>query len=336
MYARWLALLISLCAVPVCGRGAEAVFSADGKRVWLVAGYPGELGCLAVDEQQGTAQADWKASLSAAGGPGTIRGLDLSQSGNLLLAAENAVWAFDPKTAKAVRVAALPAGFSPEDLAYQETTGAILVWGSFIRDDHSVDHRAAYRIGRGSDQPEPVLIEGLESWQTATFDAAGRLYLGAGPDLWGGVLVPTEHEKAADFAWQIRAFRIAALGTPMAGEGANAGQIIHSIGAGGGRLFIAMRSEKGSSLLRVTAPLPMRKDGSLDRLLDLKERWVFQQKVTASSEWIGAPGFLPNLPTVAVGADGRRVVYRTAATGVRRWWLVEKSGKPRMISEESD
>jgi len=234
MLFRWTAFLALLFAVPGLGLSAEAVFSGGGGRVWLKVSQPGCLGYIDLDDHEGSTATDRMVGLDAMGGPAEVRGVDVSKKGNVLLLSSDAVWAFDTKAEKTVRVAALPAAFVPEDLAYQETTGGVLVWGSFVREDATVDRSAAYWIARGSDKPEPVLIEGIAGWQTASFDSAGHLYLGRGPDLWGGVLIATEHEKAADFEWQIRAFRIAALGTPVAGEGANAGALIHSIGAGGG------------------------------------------------------------------------------------------------------
>jgi hypothetical protein len=329
----WFAALASLVAMPSLAFSAEAVFSADGGRVWL--SQPG-LGYIDIDDREGTTAADRMVGLEPMGGPAEVRGVAISKKGNVLLLSSDAVWAFDTKAEKTVHVAALPAAFVSEDLAYQETTGGILVWGSFVREDGTVERSAAYWIARGSDKPAPVLIEGIEGWQAATFDSTGHLYLGRGPDLWGGVLIATEHEKAADFAWQIRAFRIAALGTPIAGEGANAGALIHSIGAGGGRLIITMRGAEGSTMLALPRPLPIRKDGGVDRLLELKDRWAFQQKVIASIALIGAPSSLPLLPIVAINPSGSRIIYQTAGPGVRRWWVIERSGKPRLMSEVSD
>lgn len=336
MRPHWLAFFALLFAVPDLGLGAEAVFSADGGRVWLKVSQPGSLGYIDLDDHEGTTAADRVVGLEPMGGPAEVRGVAVSKKGNVLLLSADAVWAFDPKAEKTVRVAALPTAFVPEDLAYQETTGGILVWGSFVREDATVDRVAAYWIAKGSDEPAPVLIEGIEGWQAASFDSRGHLYLGHGPDLWGGVLVPTEHEGAADFAWQISAFRIAALGTPVAGEGEIASAVIHSIGAGGERLIVTMRGEDASTLLTLPQPLPIRKDGGVDRLLKLKERWVFQQKVISSITLVGAPDSLPHLPIVAIQPNGSRIIYQTAAPGVRRWWVLEKSGKPRLLSEESD
>jgi len=89
-------------------------------------------------------------------------------------------------------------------------------------------------------------------------------------------------------------------------------------------------------MLTLPRPLPIRKEGGVDRLLELKDRWAFQQKVIASIQLIGAPGSLPNSPTVAMQPSGNRILYQTAAPGLRRWWVIEKSGKSRLMSEESD
>lgn len=183
-----------------------------------------------------------------------------------------------------------------------------------------------------------MYAEGVDSSQTAAFDSAGRVYFGAGHDLWGGDLAETEHQAAGEFDWQLRAFRLAALGTPVSGEGPNAGQRIAALAAGGGRLVVTLGSDEGSAIVRLPAPaLPRYEDGGqLNRLIDLKARWAFQQKILASAEFLTAANALPRNPIVAVSADGARIVYQTAGEGVRRWWLREKGPKPRLLLEEAD
>ena len=336
MRFRWLVSLALFFVIALPGRSAEAVFGGDGQRVWFTTPQPGSVCAIDVDDREEKTAADRFVGIDVMGGPKEIRGLALSKKGNLLMVSADAVWALDPKSEKIARVVGLPAGFHPEDLAYQETTGGILVWGSLLREDATVERSAAYWVARGSDKPEPVVIDGVEGWQAAAFDAPGHLYLGKGPDLWGGALIATEHEQAADFAWQIRAFRIAALGTPVAGETSNAGALIHSIAPNGARLIVTMRGPDGGTMLSLPRPLPLKKDGSVDRLLDLKSRWAFQQKVITSIQFVGAPNSLPPLPLVAVHPTESRIVYQTAAPGMRRWWVLEKSGKPRLMAEESD
>jgi hypothetical protein len=336
MLTRWLLSLLLL--FPALSRGADTVFSADGKRVWMNLSE-GKLGYLDIDDRENTTESDRQINVIQGGvGPKIIQSLAMSKAGNLLLAAPDAVWAFNPATSKIVRVAAMPAGFDIGDMAYQETTGAIFVSGWFTRADHTVERMAAFLIAKGSDKAEPVYITGIDSIIAAAFDSGGQLYLGVGPDLWGGELVATEHEQASDYAWQFRGFRLAGLGTPLSGEGSNASQVISSLFAGGGRLTITMRGSEGGTILRLPTPAMPHYEGGgpLDRVLPLKARWAFQQKVTGSVQFVTPPDALPRLPIVAVSADGARIVYQTAATGVRRWWLLEKTGKPRMFKEESD
>lgn len=332
-----LLLLSALSLIPAMLPAAEAIFGIDGKRVWMTGVEPGSIGYFDVGDREGTEATARTLDVAHAGGPQNINGLAISKKGNLLLAAPDAVWAFDPSAMKAVKVAALPAEFSATDLAYQESTGAILVWGWFLKPDHRVDRFAAWRIGKGEAKPLPVFTGGLDSFETAAFDAAGRMYLGAGADLWAGDLAATEHEQAGEFDWQLPAFRIAALGTPVAGEGSDAGQRITGLAAGGGKLVVTVGNTEGSTLLRLPVPAFSRhEEGQLNVQVPLATRWAFQQKIIASTQPITGLLALPRDPIVAVSGDGARVVYQTAAEGLRRWWLLEKSPKPRLLSEESD
>lgn len=329
--------LLALSLLPTALNAAEAIFGSDGKRVWMTGAEPGSVGYFDVGDREGTSAGARTVDVAHAGGPQNINGLAISKKGNLLLAAPDAVWAFDPAATKAVKVAALPIGFSATDLAYQESTGAILVWGWFLKPDNRVDRFAAWRIGKGESKTEPVYAGGLDSFETATFDATGRVYLGAGADLWAGDLVATEHEQAGEFPWQLRAFRLAALGTPVAGEGSDAGQQITGLAAGGGKLVVTVGSTEGSTLLRLPVPtLARHEGGELNVVASLAARWALQQKVIASAQPITGIFALPRDPIVAVSGNGARVVYQTAAAGLRRWWLLDKAPKPKLLSEESD
>ncbi|MES2569110.1 MAG: hypothetical protein V4710_03530 [Verrucomicrobiota bacterium] len=314
---------------------ADAVFSADGKRVWYTVAGIGSIGYLDISGHDGATSSDRLVDISRTGGPKVIQGLAISRTGNLLIAAPDAIWAFNPATTKTVRVATLPAGFNASDLAYEESTGAILVWGVFLAKDHTVRLHAAYRIAKDTNRCVPVLISGIGSWQSAAFDNSGHLFLGSGPDLWGGVLVPNENDPARQYPWQIHAFRLAALGTPVTGEGVDATQILHGIG-GGVSLWLTMRGPEGSTLVRIPRPALTKTESGIDRLLSLADRWAFQQKLISSAQFASAENALPRLPIVAVNADGSRVVYQTADAGLRRWWLLEKEAKPRLLIEESD
>ncbi len=334
-FSRLLVVLVLLHST--FAHAAEALFGADGKRVWITT-QSDSLGYLDVDDREPTTASDRQLLLKRDGnGPTIVQSIALSEVGNLLLAAPDAVWAFNPATDKIVKVATMPVGFGIGDIAYQETTGAIFVSGWFTSEDTTIKRAGAFRVAKGSDKPQPVLISGIDSIQAVAFDKKGQLFIGAGPDLWGGDLAATEHESADEYPWQFRGFRLAALGTPMSGEGADADQVISSVAAGGERLIITMRGSEGGTILGLSIPvLPRHKEGAIDRLLPLKARWAFQQKVTGSIQFITPADALPNLPIVSVSADGTRIVYQTAAPSLRRWWIIEKAGKPRMLREESD
>ncbi len=336
MFTRWL-LSAFLALLPHLVTAADAAFFPTGKRMVFVAPGEGQIACLDLDERKTNAPSTSLIDIAHAGGPKLIQGLVFSRKGNLLLAAPDAVWAYDPAAAKAVRVAALPEKFGASDLAYQESTGAILVWGTFIKEDRTVDRFAVFRIGKGESKAVPVYAEGIEAFEHAVFDAAGRLFFSAGPDLWGGDLTETEHQAAGDFDWQLRTFRLAALGTPVAGEGPNAGQRIDGLAVGGGKLLLTLGGEEGSRLVRLSVPtLPRYAEGQLNRLIDLQARWAFQQKLIATAQLLTTADVLPRHPIVALSPDGARLVYQTAAEGIRRWWLLEKGLKAKLLVEESD
>lgn len=330
------AFLISLATGPQL-RAADAVFGSDGNRVWINPHQQGTLAYLDTNGGDGAAEADRIIDVGRAGGPLQIQGLAVSKSGNVLMASLDAVWAFNPVNGNVVRVAKLPAGFEASDLAYENASGAILVWGAFIQSDRTVLRSAAYRIARQTNRPVPVLIDGIGSWESAAFDDAGHLFLGTGPDLWGGVLVPTESgDSAQEFPWQLHAFRIAAIGTPVNGEDRDAMQVIHAIAAGGSSLLITMRGPEGSTMVRVAPPALSTTATGVDRVTGLADRWAMQRKVIDSAQIIGKANSLPLLPIVALSEDGHHVVYQTAATGIRRWWRADKSSAPKMLVEESD
>jgi len=330
------ALLISLATAPQ-SRAAEAVFGADVNRVWINPHQQGVIAYLDIKGGDGATAADRIIDVGRAGGPLQIQGIAISKSGNVLMASLDAVWAFNPESGNVVRVAKLPAGFEASDLAYENSSGAILVWGAFAGPDRTVLRSAAYRIARQTNRPVPVLIDGIASWESATFDDTGQLFLGTGPDLWGGVLVPTESGDAAqDYPWQLHAFRIAAMGTPVNGEDRDAMQVIHAIAAGGSSLLITMRGPEGSTMVKVARPALNATATGVDRVTGLADRWALQRKVIDSAQIIGKEASLPLLPIVALSADGHRVVYQTAATGIRGWWLSDKTSAPKLLIEESD
>jgi hypothetical protein len=333
---RTLLIAAVLLLLPSLLAAAEAVFAADGNRIWLATHQDGLVAYLDVSGSDGATHADRVIDVAQMGGPKTINGLAVSKSGNLLMAAPDAIWAFNPATEKVVRVAGLPAGFQAADLAYEHASGAILVWGVFLRDDHTVRRNAAYRIASGTNRSVPVLIDGIESWEAAAFDDDGTLFVGSGADLWGDVLTPTEDESGREFPWQIHAFRLAMIGTPVTGEGADETQTIHGVAAGGNTLLLTMRGPNGSTLVRMPRPPLTKRAPGVNRVTSMSERWSFQQKVLASAQLVTAADALPLLPLVAMSRDGARVVYQTAAAGVRRWWIMEKWAKARLLLEESD
>ena len=84
MSALWLLVLYFALAPPPLS-AAQAVFSADGQRVWMVGADAG-LGYLDLGDQEKTAAADRVIDVAKAGGPEEILGLALSKRGHLLLA----------------------------------------------------------------------------------------------------------------------------------------------------------------------------------------------------------------------------------------------------------
>ncbi len=330
-------LLVPLALASARLTAADAVFTPAGKRVIFLAPGEGQLAYLDLDDREKNAPSSNVMDVAHAGGPKRIQGIAYPKKGNLLIAAPDAVWSYDPAVPKAARIASLPAKFNASDLAFQETTGAILVWGTFLRDDNTVDRFAVFRIGKGESKAVPVYAGGIDSFERGAFDAAGQFYFAAKADLWGADIIATEHQQAGEFDWQVRGFRLAALGTPVSGEAPNAGHFINALAAGGGKIFAVLGGDEGGAVLRLTAPTFARhKEGPLNRLVNPGERWAFQQKLIASAQTLTAANALPRNPIVAVSGDGARVVYQTAATGVRRWWLLEKGPKPRLLVEESD
>src|SRR4051794_24882940 len=100
-------------------QAAEAVFSADGGKVYCCRYRAGELGVIDLGAK--TYSVVHLKELKSL----EVNGLARSNSGNILMTTAHAVWAWDPVKDKVVRVAEAGAKFSLEDLAYNPKTEEI-------------------------------------------------------------------------------------------------------------------------------------------------------------------------------------------------------------------
>lgn len=323
-----LALLLTVC--PTLLPAAQAVFSADGREVFLnVTGAADSLKAITL-----ASKADRLVDLRAVVGEARINGLARARNGQLLVVTPQSLFACTPG-ARGQRIAGFPPRFVAADVACHEASGDIVVAGSFVRaeDPNRVERAAFLLLRREAPEPLEVQCEGLTRLGAPVFDRDGGLHFAGDDDLWVGRLVRGEvNGKPGAF---LEAYRYAPLAVPETRESGN-GQIVSALAFLGDKVCVEITGPSGNTLVRLPRARPtLGKDGHLTDFVSApKVRWALHARVLAAAESLGAvsrPAYL------ASTADEATLVFQTAGPSLRRWNLLSpKDPKPRELLTESD
>jgi hypothetical protein len=319
----WAAALVALwltAAFPRTSSGAEAAFSQDGARVYLL-NVPRQIGNLAlatVDVATGRrAPMAVPAGITARGDPWSLA---RSKSGFLLLLFEDSLWAYDPEKKTATKVRAAEPGNAFYDVACDSATGQIFLWAKT---------GLSYAEG-GASVWRPVSVRRVDQFAGLTVLQKDHLVFAARGDAWLGRIQRGPAEAGRTFT-TLLAYRFAPLATLETGNYTPAGVGAAAFAVTECWLYAHVRRMGGSGtgvLVRLPKPDPRTLDDQ-KVLFDVKARGEAAIQTLQAMEVIGANGYSASL---CASPDGTTAFYRTESDdGALTDWVATDGQPPRRL-----
>jgi hypothetical protein len=325
-------LLMSLAALAAYlpdSHAADAVFSQDGSRIYLVDRQqaPGQLYSIEVASKEML-----PAGVPDAGGE-PIVSVDRSNSGFILCLTPSALLAWNVEKGSTARVCGVPKGGVFVEHAYDPKSGLIAFVVRFEKteDGGGMDWQL-WALPKGKDAPVETRVRRVESIEGMAFDSNGDLYFGADGDLWHGRI--WDIDATENPGGSLQAYRCAPLATRET-DNATASQIgVRAVIVLGDRIYTHVQRMGGSgwgNVARLAKPkIEKTPEGDAAFPFTLTERVAAYQRALASVEDLGENGSLAYL---AASPDGKLVYYQAAPEGSELGhWLVRDHGKPEPMA----
>lgn len=322
-------LVFSFSAPRPTARAADAVFSQDGSRIYLIDRQqaPGQLYSIEVASREML-----PAGVPDAGGE-PIVSVDRSNAGFILCLTPSALLAWDVGKGSTARVCGAPKGGVFLEHAYDPKTGLIAFVVRFEQTENGsgMDWQL-WTLPKGKDAPAKTRVRRVESIEGMAFDAAGDLYFGADGDLWHGRI--WDIDAAENPGGSLQAYRCAPLATRET-DNATPSQIgVRSVIVAGDWLYTHVQRMGGSgwgNVARLAKPkVEKTPEGDAAFPFTLKERIAAYQRALSTVEDLGENGSLAYL---AASPDGKLVYFQAAPEGNElAHWLVRDHGKPEPMA----
>lgn len=304
---------------------AEAVFSQDGGKIYLLDRQQGPGQLYGIDVKSGEMLPAGVPDM--AGQP--IVAVDRSNAGFILCLTESVCQAWDVGRGATSQVCGVPEGGVFVDLAYDPSTGNLAFVVRFAENEGAMRWEL-WLLPKGADAPTQTAVRRVRAIEGMAFDRNGELFFGADGDLWQGRIEGVGSGPDDRPGGALNAYRFAPLATRETADSTPAQIGVSTVVVAGPELFVHVQRMGGSgwgSVVRLAKPAVRGAEGYP---FELGERIAAYQKALASVKILGENGTLAHL---AASPDGMTVYFQAAREdGEMTHWLVRAGGEPQPFS----
>ncbi|MEJ6644613.1 MAG: hypothetical protein QNL33_15290 [Akkermansiaceae bacterium] len=311
--------------------GEDAVFSADGKTIYIVPLFgtsPDKLQAVSLTVGEVTA-------IEIPEGPGPISKVARTKDGRILCMSSVAVHAWRPTTGEVERIS--EAGESSQflDMTYDPVSGVVVFqreqsgrqpywtqsWGA-----RKVPERTSMKMLPANGIPHGTELRGM------AFDPEGSFFFGCDGDLWHGDFRDVEYPSGGE----LYSYRYAPLaGRSSSGGGSVAQMGVKSIVAAGPWLYIhnyRMGGTGWGEVIRIAKPeVKAKPNGTRDYPSpEFGEIAAVYKRALESSTVLGKND--SSTPCLAASPDGSLVYFQAETQGEMAHWLVRNHGVPERLA----
>jgi len=328
---RIIAVIISMIALfTVASSGEEAVFSADGDKIFIAPRSgtgPAKLHVIFLKAGEANA-------VDIPGVTEPIRRVARTKDGRILCMTARAVFAWKSDTGKVERISDAGELGQFLDMIYHPVTGALVFqvehgkrqpywtqsWGA-----HKAPERTPFNILPARGIPHGIEFRGM------AFDSEGAFFFGCDGDLWHGDF----RDVAYPSGGELYSYRYAPLAGRGSSGGGNPAQMgVNSIVAAGPWLYIYHYRLGGTGrgeVIRIAKPLVKTDpDGTPDYPgPGFSETTVVYKRALGSATVLGNNDH--SFPCIAASLDGNLVYFRADNDGKIAHWIVRKHGVPERL-----
>jgi hypothetical protein len=291
-------------------RGAEAVFAQDENSVFLIT----PKGLLELNLSTKSVQ---EIAFPTKFETDRDYGVSFSNTGYLLLAANDGLWAYDREKTKWTRVYRSSPGVFCTDLAYNPINSSIVF--------QTADRNPSYwLLQKDSEKAVQVRLRRVQYLAGATFDSRGRLFFGYNGDLWMGSICTLPEEEQQDY-W-VCAIRIAPLADLETSFGTPSNQGVEMTAPFADRIYLHLRRLGGSGWGNIASVAMPALDFVGGELEDdsLEKRLALYQEELKSARILGENG---SYSFLCASRSGDRVFYRALDPEAKKMKLWLLSGR---------
>lgn len=318
----FLAALLSPSLLPA----AEAVFTADGGRIFYCSIEPGRLGIVDV--------AGKKLELLPvkAAGEDTITGLTRSSSGNIVMAAGKSIWAMNPDKKEAVKVCSAPDDKTEFiDISCNPKSGDFIITARRGASETTAGEHVTFVLKKGEKTVKELFVRRVERLGAAGFDAEGRFYFGDPYDLWAGDVMSLGDEEEMASGGVLNGYRYAPLATFQTNQGNGGPEITEAIAPAASGVYVAVVSRYGGKVLKL-AHAPQAAEDSDEYLYeDVEKRIKVNIAALQSAKVLGECADRRSL--LCVKPDGSAVCFLTtnADSGDRQILMLKNDREAEVV-----
>jgi len=291
---------------------ADAAFSADGQRVYLVQWEKAAVRVLNVMEQTFS-----ELDLGKFTNKQPVRAVSLATDGDMLFVTAHDAWAYKFETKSCVKLCNAGKGVEFFDLAHDPDSKATVLVSR-----KGAESGALY-LKQDAAQPLPVFMRRVGSFDGLGFASDGTLFFGTRGDLWQGRVEPDQEMPRA----VLEGIRCAPLATLETALGTPSQIGVQAVAVAGEKIYVHLRRLGGSgwgNIVRLNKPAAAGED-SLEARLKLYAAELSSVEVLAEN---GSASYL------CASRDGKRVFFTsgTLESSELKYFLVEENGQPRELS----
>jgi hypothetical protein len=270
-------ILILLFRVSYC-RAGDAVFSSDGKRVYLISDIDSK---PAVEEIDLTKKTVRKILLTQLDSSDPLRGITCTHKGRLFCATAKAVWSFEPQSGRLTKIHDAPNGGSFWRISYEPRMQRV-----FVTTD---DREHPLLMFNDPEEWMPVRMRRHPYPSCLAFAANGELFFAAYGDLWCGEIRRDKIDGQDEFS--IAAYRCAPVATLETQNTTPAEVGVADIGVSRDTVYLQLSRMGGSGdgwFVRLRRPKVKRDaEGEMEMFYEPKERLPVYQTSLGSLEILG-------------------------------------------------
>jgi hypothetical protein len=311
--------------------GEDAVFSADGKTIYIVSLFgmsPEKLQAVSLAASEVTA-------IEIPGVPGPIRKVTRTKDGRILCMSPVAVHAWRPETGEVERISEVVEPGQFLDMIYHPVTGVVVFqleyggrqlywiqsWGA-----RKVPERTNMEMLPAKGIPHGTVFRGM------AFDPEGSFFFGCDGDLWHGDFRDLEYPSGGEL-YSYRYAPLAARGSSGGGNPAQMG--VKSIVAAGRWLYIhhyRMGGTGWGKVIRIAKPEVKTMPNGIPAYPgpEFGDITAVYKRALESSTDLGKTD--SSTPCIAASPDGNLVYFRTETEGEMAHWLVRNHGAPKRLA----